>query len=275
MSQYLFIDGAYLRSNFEHQMRTFYGQVPRLNFKQLCADLEASRIYYYDAIDYVQATNESEAAFTQRVNDLVDLHDYINSIPGVHVRDGRVRRSPVRKKREQKGVDVQLAVDALEHAARGNVTVASVLTGDLDFEPLLECLVRLGIRTKLVYVPSTTPKELLAAADDSQKLTLEHFFGWSEPSFRTANKVVQIKYNEHAPDAQIFKPHQRGRWKGRDVTIFSPVNQSAPRLYVAQGDEVRDSSLLMVHMDIVRLAEAFELTFGKVEWESGDSSAAL
>lgn len=258
MTQYLFIDGGYLRANFEKQMQEFYGEVPRMDFMRLAKTFEASRVYCYDAIDYTQDE--------RRVDELVQLHDYINSLPGFHVRDGRVKRSPIKRKREQKGVDVQLAVDALEHAARGNLNLATILTGDLDFEPLLESLVRLGIRTKLVYVPATTPKELMGAADEIQKLTLEHFFTWSAPSFQTSHKVMQLKHSESPPDPQIFKPVRVGRWNGRDVTLYKPVNQSPPRLYVPPGDEVRDSSYLFIHMDIGKLPQAFELTFGKIEW---------
>ena len=46
MSQYLFIDGAYLRSNFEQQMESFYGEVPPIVFEAVASDLGGHRSYF-------------------------------------------------------------------------------------------------------------------------------------------------------------------------------------------------------------------------------------
>ena len=42
----------------------------------------------------------------------------------------------MRKKLRQKKVDVLLAVEALDHAFRGNMSRAYLIAGDLDFAPL-------------------------------------------------------------------------------------------------------------------------------------------
>jgi hypothetical protein len=121
MSSYLFIDGAYLRKHFNEQMQTFYGVVPVIDFGVLAASLKSERTSYYDAIDYARHATESEDGFQARVTQAEGFHDHINNLPGFHVREGHVRRSPKRRNRQQKAVDIQLAVDALEHAARGNM----------------------------------------------------------------------------------------------------------------------------------------------------------
>ena len=61
---YLFIDGAYLRSNYEKQMSEFYQMVPAIRYEQLAADLgkDIHRTYYYDAINYSQQTGETPEA---------------------------------------------------------------------------------------------------------------------------------------------------------------------------------------------------------------------
>jgi hypothetical protein len=45
------------------------------------------------------------------------------------------------------------------------------------------------------------------------------------------------------------------------------VNLAAPRLYVEQGDELTEPSYLMEYADIDKLPMAFELTFGKIDWD--------
>lgn len=135
MASYLFIDGAYLRKHFNEQMQTFYGVVPAIDFELLAASFKSERTYYYDAIDYERHATEAEDGFQARVAQAEGVHDHINNLPGFHVRKGHVRRSPKRRNREQKALDVQLAVDALEHAARGNMKLMLLLAGDLDWRP--------------------------------------------------------------------------------------------------------------------------------------------
>jgi uncharacterized LabA/DUF88 family protein len=264
MSVYAFIDGNYLHSNFSKQMQAFYGVIPAINYEQLGADLQAPRLFYYDAIDYAKADNETDAAHEQRVVEREALHDHINSLPGFHVRDGHVRRSPRRRNREQKGVDVQLAVDAMEHAARGNMDTAVLFAGDLDFEPLVHSLVRLGVRTRLCYVLQHTSKALMRAADEIRKVTLENFYHWSALSFQGSHPGVQLRYGEKF-EGHTFKTLREGVWKGRRVRIFErPPN---PLLYVDWGDELKKPSYTFEYPDIAKLPLAFELTFGKIEWQ--------
>jgi uncharacterized LabA/DUF88 family protein len=169
MNSYLFIDGSYLREYYAEHMQGFYGVVPQIQYDVLASQLGSHRTYYYDAINYQQGAAETTDDYEARIRKAVALHDHISSQVGYHVREGHVRKSPQRKKQEQKGVDVQLAVDALEHAARGNMQRAILFSGDLDFEPLLTSLVRMGVHTKLVYVPGHATQELRQAADEISK----------------------------------------------------------------------------------------------------------
>jgi uncharacterized LabA/DUF88 family protein len=267
MATYLFIDGNYLRTHFNKQMKAFYDYVPEIEFEQIRKRYNAQRVYYYDAIDYTQAQNEANEAYAARIDAREDLHDYINSLPHFHVREGVVRKSPKKKNREQKGVDVQLAVDAMEHAARGNMTLAVFLTGDLDFEPLLSALLRAGVGTLLAYIPSATSKELMRAADQIQKVTLEHFHTWSAPSFRENYRAIKLHHGERPPEQPIFASVRRGKWGKRKVTLFRAQNQAPHRLFVERGNELRERSYMFEYHDINKLELAFELTFGKIEWE--------
>ena len=53
----------------------------------------------------------------------------------------------------QKGVDVLLAVEMLDHAFRKNMDEAWLLAGDADFVPLVEAVTRLGTWVNVIYDP--------------------------------------------------------------------------------------------------------------------------
>lgn len=217
MTRYLFIDGAYLQTHYRLWMQTFYGTVPAIEWDVLASTLQSQRNYYYDAINYQVMSGEDESAKNRRVAEMHSLHDHISRQTRFHVREGHVRRSPEKKKQEQKGVDVQLAVEALEHAARGNLQTVSLLTGDLDFEPLLISLARMGVLTKLIYVPKTAANELLAAADEREKLTLHHFWQFAAPSFKGSHSPVNLAYRQPHPDRGVYAIEREGtRARGRN-----------------------------------------------------------
>jgi hypothetical protein len=65
-----------------------------------------------------------------------------------------------------------IAVEMLTHSFRRNMHEATLLTGDLDFKPLIDALVQEGMFVTLWYPPGTTSKELIAAADRSQRLSV-------------------------------------------------------------------------------------------------------
>lgn len=61
--------------------------------------------------------------------------------------------SRYRRKRgqEQKGVDVLLAVDVLQHAYRGSMDRADLITSDLDFVPLFDALTQTRVSSRLFF----------------------------------------------------------------------------------------------------------------------------
>lgn len=170
-----------------------------------------------------------------------------------------------RKDGNRRALTCSLPLMRWEHAARGNMEIAVLLAGDLDFEPLLNSLVRLGVRTQLFYVPQHTSKPLMRAADEIRKITLQHFHEWSAPSFQRNYPAVQFCYNESYLDTK-FKAVREGVWDNRRVRIIERPSGSSPVLHVERRDEVRQQSYTIEYPDINKLPLAFELTFGKVEW---------
>jgi uncharacterized LabA/DUF88 family protein len=185
MSLYVFIDGAHFREAHRTAMNGFYNVVPAIdwpNLRQFWGS--ARRIYYYDAIDRNTQGSESDDDRDKRVAEHDRFHAYLNSLPYWSVREGFVSRGRRATRRTQKAVDVQLAVDAMEHAANHTLTQAVFVMGDLDFEPLLFSLGRFGVQTKVFYENFSVSPELLEAADERQQLTLATFYGMSEENFR-------------------------------------------------------------------------------------------
>jgi hypothetical protein len=100
-----------------------------------------------------------------------------------------------------------------------------------------------------------------------QKATLEHFFQRAAPSFQQNHKQVKLFYRQQAPESPIYEPVKEGVWQGRKVTLYKPTNLSPGRLHVEWGEELSEPSYTMEYMVPDELPKAFELTFGKVEWE--------
>jgi hypothetical protein len=150
---------------------------------------------------------------------------------------------------------------------------AILFTGDLDFEPLLTSLARLGVQTKLFYVPQHASPELLRAADEIQIFTLEQFFTWAAPSLQADQRQVKLSYHHGPPKFGAFKPIKHGKCGDRNVTLYETLGQPMlGRLYVERGDELSEASYTMEYVNPADLPRAFEITFGKIDWDSAGAT---
>jgi uncharacterized LabA/DUF88 family protein len=90
--------------------------------------------------------------------------------------------SPMSQANGEKGVDVALAIDAIQIALSGTIDVAVLVTGDGDFVPLVRALTKHGVRVLIAYFKyeddghrSFANGRLLNAASYALDLTaLEH-----------------------------------------------------------------------------------------------------
>lgn len=176
-TQYLFIDGNSLRVTVDNVSRRYFDGEP-IVLRWASVKDRARKAFYYDALP-VKTAEEDENAYFLRTNQKRQELSAIEREDGFHVRTGDAL---YRKKRgnEQKMVDVQLAVDALLQASRGLFSACTLITGDLDFRPLINALVEMGINVHLVYPPSSVNDELLAAADFVSPLTVVQVVNWSK-----------------------------------------------------------------------------------------------
>ena len=146
----VFIDGAH----FSRSMRKGYDRAPNVGYPELCELLTPAGghlvgAYYYDALPYVgpgATTHDlALASSKRRFFDALRRRD-------VTVRVGRVARESVgaRLVDKQKLVDVLLATDLVWLAAKGEIDVAVLVTGDSDFVPAVELARAEGVRVRLV-----------------------------------------------------------------------------------------------------------------------------
>src|SRR5690349_20149800 len=114
MASYLFVDGRYLDLAYNGLMDRFFGAGcgAVLDMDNVIRAASSARTYYYHAVDDEPKPGETEADLKARVDISLARFDAINALPATHVRLGTITGRAL-KKRRQKQVDVQLAVDAL------------------------------------------------------------------------------------------------------------------------------------------------------------------
>ncbi len=200
---YLFIDAASLQAAAQEFSDTYLeGAAVEIDWLKMRG--QHRKVFVYDAIP-VQIHDEPDAEYIARVAPNRALSAKIERVPGFHVRTGDARH---RKKRgmEQKMVDVHLAVDALSMASRGLFNAVTLTTSDLDFRPLLNALVEMGVDVTLQYRERATNDDLIAAADSAYPITDGQLIGWikwgkAPPSFPYSQHNFLWDEDDHAKQA--------------------------------------------------------------------------
>jgi uncharacterized LabA/DUF88 family protein len=199
--KYLFIDGACL-SKIEKDINNKYFEKSSYIMDFNLIGENYHKIYYYDAVPAVAKTNETSNEFIQRQKAKLDELQIVERTPRFHVRTGEVRRESKHRGNEQKMVDVQLAVDAVHMASRNLFKYCTLITGDLDFLPLVSALVDMGVDVELLYPPNQTPLELRNEADRCAPLSIYHCSTWLRPILNLKDKLPKI-YNNNVVHANM------------------------------------------------------------------------
>jgi uncharacterized LabA/DUF88 family protein len=186
--KYLFIDGACLDNILIRiGKELFNGDKVDLVHEYLGGGYD--KVFYYDALPR-KNKGESEADFADRLSAKEHFLNNLKVKDKFHVYEGVVLER--RQQLNQKAVDIMIAVDMLRHSFRKNMDKATLLTGDLDFKPLLDALILEGMYTTLWYDPRITSKELLYSADSNQVLLPSFLYHISTDSFKESHPVPQI-----------------------------------------------------------------------------------
>lgn len=251
---YAFIDGNYLRLAYETAMGTFFRDVAYRNvdFRRVRDSLNASKVFYYDSID----EDAPDAA------DRLAHVEEISALDGFHVRLGSIRGSSKRRRRQKK-VDVQLAVDALTHAFNKNCWHASLLAGDLDFEPLVAALIQQGVHVHVWHEPSSAARDLYRAADVSAPLGIDQFWTWSAPAYQAAQpKPGRSSGHDHKGEFIL----RTGTWQDKRIELYE-VRSAGSFVLLARGAGYTSSFSIVFH-DAERLEQYFGLVHGPIAWEA-------
>jgi uncharacterized LabA/DUF88 family protein len=176
---YVYVDGGYVRRHLtdEGLPGEFDPSKPASVVVGHIAGraLALGRVFYYDAINEGGSPTEQvdQQNYLRRVERLNDTH-----VQTGYIRPGR------RTRRQQKGVDVQLAVDALEAAWSGNAAAIGLVAGDGDFAPLADAIRRAGPHVLVLGFEKSLSSELVDSADRVIHLP-EHPTDWQLPAIQT------------------------------------------------------------------------------------------
>lgn len=167
---YLFVDGGYLRGVLNGLSRDLF-QVP-IELSPHSLSNGFRRVFYYDCPPE-QRDNETSDEFSQRSALYESWLGRLRETPGIHLVEGSTSG---RRKQRQKQVDVAIAVDMLSHSYRQNMTQATLLSGDLDFKPVVDALVRDGMWVTVWCEQSSASRELWLSADSRRDLSTRTIF---------------------------------------------------------------------------------------------------
>jgi uncharacterized LabA/DUF88 family protein len=253
---YLFVDAGHLRQHYAEFALLWFGSEANADLRAVKQGLGAIKCFYYDCINDLKGDNESQVDLEARVALAEAEVERIRAIEGTHVRLGSITG----KKRRQKKVDVQIAVDMLTHAIRRNMGRTILLSGDHDFVPLVEELVNMGLYVTVVGDRKHTSKALAHAADGYMPITPSMYYQWSPDLLKRQTPMPGRFYRS---PKQV---EQEGGWR---LFKQGTVGGLLAQVYERSGEYllIRDEEHGVLHVnfkgDPKRLEYFCELEFGE------------
>jgi hypothetical protein len=133
-----------------------------------------------------------------------------------------------------------------------------LVTGDLDFSPLVESLVKLGTYVKVMYEPRSAARELYAAADVAYPIRLMDVYNWSSTDFRQKHPLPEGFSNNAKPTGRVL---QTGVAQNKLVELYE--QNGMYQIYAPMWDHY---SLEVNFPDRVLLDRYFEMMYAPIEW---------
>jgi hypothetical protein len=148
----------------------------------------------------------------------------------------------------------------MSHAARKNMDEAALVAGDMDFTPVVESLVDLGLTVTVRADKLTIAKELAAAADTFTEIRIRDYHSWSSMALQRKFPLPDVVGNNNRPDATVLK---KGRLGNNDCTLY-PAHPN--HIIYVEGFQ-NGYSLWVTFDDLERLERFCEIEYGKLEWD--------
>lgn len=261
---YLFVDGANFRRYFNEITQKWFGHEVEFDFKKVKDFFQAEKAFYYDCIDDIKTDNETQQEFDERVDLQEKKLNKIREVEGCHVQLGSL--SGKGKKKRQKEVDVLLAVQMMEHAFRGNITKAVLLSGDKDFRPLVESLVRLGLFVEVAADQNHISSDLIHSADANKKLSIDEYFEFSPQDIQKQKPkdVLSLSFFKDRAVSEGYWLNKKGIF--RDIEIYIFTNGRAAHRFTTSNKNIHDNSAWVAD-NVENLILYFELKFGQISWK--------
>jgi uncharacterized LabA/DUF88 family protein len=225
---YLFVDGAALDRAVAQISERYLGPNASASVVYPALANGFSKMFYYDGFP-VQDPAESPADFAVRFDEAKTRFDRVRGIDRVHLYLGDKRG---RKQGRQKKVDVMITVDMLNHTIRGNMQKATLLAGDIDFEPLLDALVREGMFVTLWHPPQAAD-ELKNAADARRPLDVKSLL----PIMLTAGGASVSPRDERSVQKEL-KGDRQGEWSNAHGNCILVRDADQFLMEVRTGDRI-------------------------------------
>jgi uncharacterized LabA/DUF88 family protein len=256
-SVYFFVDGGFLRKDYEDAVTPWFGGPGEIDYNALKRNIAgAHKMFYYDCLDEDQKPGESSEVFEARIASQKERLNQIKRLPGTHVTLGSLTRS---KPRRQKRVDTLLALDMIRHAIRRNMDRAVLLSGDLDFEPVVKFLVDEGLYVEVAASRKGTAVELADAADDYRPLSLWNYHTCSSPALQVQYPVPRRTNGTYvAPEGSVELA--QGTVGGEACRLIKSGSTFAVVLPSYKGTE----SIYVEFEDLDRLKLYCTLVFGEL-----------
>ena len=187
---YMFIDGEQLRQTLKEVGTFWFGNSIDIDYRKLQRDCQ--KVFYYDCLPAKRDTT-NEAEYQLRVEEKQAFFDGLRSLAGWHVSEGLARHRK-KERQEQKEVDILIAVDMLTHTHRKNMHRLTFLSGDQDFAPLLEAVVRDGMYVELLYPEGHTARDLKYFADVATPIDVDFLLNIATDDFRRTHAFPQVSW---------------------------------------------------------------------------------
>jgi uncharacterized LabA/DUF88 family protein len=258
--RYLFIDGEQLRKTAEDVGKDWFGKPIELDYAKL-QGLHL-KVFYYDCLPAKRASESDEENVARRA----EKHAFFNELrelQGWHVSEG-VARHRKKERQEQKEVDILIAVDMLTHTHRRNMHRLTFISGDQDFAPLIEAVVREGMYVELLYPEGRTSTDLRNFADVARPMDIDFLMGVATDAFLRSNGLPtrEYMYDSSPRGAQL---QEEGF---RDGLIVARLWKDQTGLHtIKQVDEVRGQYFTVRHPDLPKAKRYFERTTGPLDWQ--------
>ena len=264
---YLYLDAAYLRRAMANRLASVGIADASPNWLAVARHFRAERTFFYDCLDTVAKPGESPESLNERISTEEAAAKRVGLLDGFFLRLGSQRGAP--GKARQKEVDVLLAVDMMIHAHRQASPTVTLLAGDLDFKPVVDAVVELGVKITVAFESKSGSLDLAMSADRRQLLTL--FELW-----RMSDKFVE------GGTEQISMSGHGMKWYGCGDRLLA-ADSPAGRIYLCEGNEgwVLDLSELQGYRectfwsskDKLLLMSFPESDFGSLDWRQIPSGA--